>query len=306
MNQDAAAGQSANANADKRMPPVVVFAMTHRVLDGRGNSNDFARLGHYVLKEDGSALVNYRRYDAARNQKPTPLDFNHPDLMATGRPGWPVMSPTEGQRVSDSPASWSVSGTVLEVKIGKSVHVWAEQKTFWSLLAVRNSEDGTNTIDGLTWLDVHGYAVGAESATTPERRRLERGDLLPVYSRGEMRFRLKRKGQSPIWTTKAQIWRVDRYGEHNGLLARMDLNPEMKVPMRRFSAIALNAAPTEPLLIYHNTGNDFNRDNVFNEYGHTIVFHGAWNKGKVDPIVFVECSYQDDGVALIGAGWYGG
>src|SRR5687767_852897 len=198
MNQDAAIEQSTNANADnragKRIPPVLVFAMTHRVLDARGNSNDFARLGHYVLKEGGSAVVNYRRYDAARNSKPTPLDFNHPDLLATGRPTWPVMAPTEGQRAPDSPASWSVSGTVLEVKIGRAVYIWADHGRFWRLLAVRNAEDGTNTIDGLTWLDVHGYAVGSESPTTPGRRRLERKDLLPAYHHGEMRFRLKRKG----------------------------------------------------------------------------------------------------------------
>src|SRR5687768_17393914 len=42
-----------NASADnrsvKRMPPFLVFALTHRVFDARGNSNDFARLGHFVL-----------------------------------------------------------------------------------------------------------------------------------------------------------------------------------------------------------------------------------------------------------------
>jgi hypothetical protein len=295
------------------MPRVLQFADDERVQKGGGKPFDVLRLGRATLADDHTGTLAYWLYDARRNLEPINAKVMHPKL-GKGQPG-PIQIP----RYTEAPdpkrplaCAWEEAGNDLTLTVGQAVHHWQKQPgtgigDHYTLAGPHVNTDGGALIDGVTYLQGRGYAAFTEATDSPpdatgKPRKLTPADF-PARYRGEV---CQLIGGAAMWERKEVAWNVASYkifvpGEKGDALA---YSFPGKQGMTAFYSLLLNYASYSRLMAYYEGGNDYDRDDSIDEYGHAWQMLGCWVGGKVRAVVGVEHSYQARGYPILGAVLY--
>lgn len=286
----------------------LIAAYTYRTTDRFGRYDDEVVLGHYDFLDGRNVEFTYFSYDARRNTGPTPTEIRHPRLVpeATALPGFfKLPTFTAFQRIR---GTWlTTEDGTLRLRFGELIHDWqpraADEHYYVPAHPYVNAQDGSHVLGETTFSNACGHGYLADAVTLP--RRLTRNDLLDDYT-GETYSLPPTKTGEPKWIAKPTTLRLSRYRAFQGgdLLSYASRSGRLSPPAWVFSNFLLNQSSYSSLLIYEETGHDFNRNNVFDEFGHTTQLFGVYDGEKVSRLVFVEYSYQFAGYPILTVGRY--
>jgi hypothetical protein len=286
----------------------LIAAYTYRTTDRVGRYDDEVVLGHYDFLDGVNVEFTYFSYDARRNTQPTPTEIRHPRLVpgATAVPGlFKLPTFTAFQRIR---GTWlATEDGTLRLRFGEVIHDWtpraADEHYYVPAHPYVNAQDGSHVLGETTFSNARGHGYLADVVTLP--RRLTRDDLLDDYQ-GETYSLPPTKTGEPTWIAKPTALHLDRYRAFHGgeLWSYATRSDRLSPPAWAFSNFLINQSSYSPLLIYEETGHDFNRNNVYDEFGHTTQLFGVYDGEKVSRLVFVEYSYQTAGYPILTVGRY--
>ncbi len=302
---------------------------TSDYLEGRSdklNQNIYLRIGHYYFDPTSNQVrLRYFIFNGRHNKKPSP----HPTVFRPDRPdlaegfcqrngnsagkefaGRKFQRPVYSNFI-DITGTWEVNDNLVRMNFINTTHEWIRDRNDSSLFRTNkpfyNTRDASYIIDGFTYYNNFGFAYLSDNYKVPDLN-IKNTHLYDRYI-GELYHHNANQNFFSGWEYKAEA-QFNPYlftDEAQDLLALWFDTDSCNAPGDTCMVegiLHLNDAVHSNLIIYYDFGKDFDKNECFDDFGHTQFMWGIWDSEKISKIVFIEYSYQFSGKPMFTVGHY--
>jgi hypothetical protein len=267
---------------------------------------DIQSIGTISLNQDGTGSMYVESYNAPANIFPirgrgTPDKIYLASTTSACIQG-PIYKMTN-QIQKTVNILWEVSDNVITVKNGNHSQKWVfddSTRTYMKKLNLPyNSTNGSNTIDGLNFIESRGFALLSQINDSTSQRGLTSfpdGTISAEY------FTNVGTSTTPwkygLSSTRKNLYR--QATDRNVWGASLECSVDTSYFCQ--TNIAFNEEPDSRFFLFHY-GHDYNRDGCLNETDHSVKNLGAWDTlGNFIGSVYLEYSYENDRYPTISIG----